>query len=86
MPFYTIKHFFRTLTKAFTLVELIVVISVLAVLATIAMSQIGNITSSARDSQRLTDISSMKSSLENYMAQKGTLPVPSSSTGITYSG
>jgi len=62
--------------SAFTLVELIVVISILAVLASIAISQIGSITSSARDSQRLTDISSMKSALEMYSAKSGILPVP----------
>ena len=72
--------------KAFTLVELIVVISVLSVLATIAFTQIGSITSGARDSQRLTDISSMKSSLENYMAQKGMLPAPTNGSGVAYSG
>jgi len=73
-------------TKAFTLVELIVVISVLAVLSTIAMTQIGNVWSSARDSQRLTDLSSMKSSLEMFRAKSGRLPSPTNGTGITYSG
>jgi len=71
--------------SAFTLVELIVVISVLAVLATIAMTQIGNVTLSARDSQRLTDMSSIKSSIEMYKAKTGILPAPTNGTWVTYS-
>ena len=74
------------LFRGFTLVELIVVISVLAVLATIAMSQIGNITSNARDSQRLTDMSTIKFTLENYNARTSRYPAPSSGVAVTYSG
>ena len=72
--------------SGFTLVELIVVIAVLAVLATIAFSTVQNVSSSARDSARLTDVSSMKTSLETYGATKGALPVPDNATAIIWSG
>jgi len=76
----------RQVSFAFTLVELIVVVSVLSVLATIAMTQVGSVTSSARDSQRLTDMSSMKMSLEMYNAKTGKIPVPSAGTPLLFSG
>lgn len=72
--------------SAFTLVELIVVIAVLAVLATISFSAVSNVTSSARDSARLSDISNIKTSLEVYGATKGTYPAPDNVTNITWSG
>jgi len=77
---------FLPLSPAFTLVELIVVISVLAILASIGLVQIGNVTSSARDSQRLTDMVALKSSLEMYKAKTGILPPPTNGTGVVYSG
>ena len=79
------RRFFRPFF-GFTLVELIVVIAVLAVLATIAFSTVQNVSSSARDSARLTDVSSMKTSLETYGATKGALPIPDNATVITWSG
>ncbi len=72
--------------SGFTLVELIVVIAVLAVLATISFSAVSNVTSSARDSARLSDISNIKTSLEVYSATKGVYPSPDNVTAITWSG
>jgi prepilin-type N-terminal cleavage/methylation domain-containing protein len=46
--------------KAFTLVELIVVITILAVLSTIAFISFQGYTMSARDSVRLADIKSIE--------------------------
>lgn len=72
--------------SAFTLVELIVVIAVLAVLAAISFSTVSNVTSSARDSARLSDISNIKTSLEVYGATKGVYPAPDNVVNITWSG
>jgi len=63
--------------KAFTLVELIVVITILAILGTISFFALGGFVVSARDSNRISDVNSMKSVLENYSLQTGFYPAPS---------
>ncbi len=72
--------------NAFTLVELIVVITILAILWTISFFALGGFVVSARDSNRISDISSMKTVLENYSLQTGFYPKPSDAINITYSG
>ena len=72
--------------KAFTLVELIVVITILAILGTISFFALGGFVVSARDSNRISDVNSMKSVLENYSLQTGFYPAPSDWVNITYSG
>ncbi len=44
---------------AFTLVELIVVITILTILSVIAFVSVGNFSSNARDSIRISDIKSL---------------------------
>ncbi len=53
--------------RAFTLVELIVVITILAILGTIAFISLNNFSASARDTKRLSDVRSLytKFKLEN---------------------
>ena len=60
----------------FTLVELIVVISILAILWTIAFLSFNNYSSSARDSQRISDTTNLKKWLDIYQAQSGFYPMP----------
>ena len=72
--------------KAFTLVELIVVITILAILGTIAFISLSWYSTSARDSTRISDISSMKSSLELYELDAGNYPLATNGVNITYSG
>ena len=81
-----LTHFPIYFASAFTLVELIVVIAVLAVLAAIAFATTGNISSNARDSARLTDLSSLRSSLDSFIGKNGVYPVPDGATTITWSG
>ncbi|MDR1945516.1 MAG: type II secretion system GspH family protein [Candidatus Peribacteria bacterium] len=50
--------------KAFTLVELIVVITILAILATISFITLQGFTSQARDAKRVSDIRSLISKIE----------------------
>ncbi len=72
--------------KAFTLVELIVVITILAILGTIAFISLSWYSADARDSTRLSDMSSMKSSLELFNLESWRYPIPSNETAIIYSG
>ncbi len=71
--------------NAFTLVELIVVIVILAILATIAFLSFSSQSGSARDSTRLSDISSIKKSVEMYNVNAWTYPTPDYAYSYTYS-
>ncbi|MDD2871264.1 MAG: fibrinogen-like YCDxxxxGGGW domain-containing protein [Candidatus Gracilibacteria bacterium] len=73
-------------TKAFTLVELIVVITILAILGTIAFISLQGYSTNARDSTRISDISSIKTSLELFQLDAGKYPQPTNGVEITYSG
>ena len=70
---------------AFTLVELIVVITILAILWTIAFISLQWYSKEARDSTRITDISSMKTGLELFQLWAGKYPLPTDWDEITYS-
>jgi len=71
--------------RAFTLVELIVVITILAILWTIAFISLQWYSKDARDSSRITDLSSMKTSLEVFQLDSGKYPIPTDGVAITYS-
>ncbi|MDD3793410.1 MAG: FISUMP domain-containing protein [Candidatus Gracilibacteria bacterium] len=73
-------------TKAFTLVELIVVITILAILATIAFISLNGYASNSRDSKRKSDIASMRKVLELSYLKNNHYPEPDNATNITYSG
>ena len=60
--------------KAFTLVELIIVVTIIAILATIAFLTLGQYPGEARDVKRLTDKSNIEKALEIYRAQKWEYP------------
>ena len=70
---------------AFTLVELIVVITILAILWTIAFISLQWYSVSSRDSVRISDMSSMKTSLELFHLDAGKYPETTNWTQITYS-
>lgn len=71
--------------KAFTLVELIVVITILAILWTIAFISLQWYSKDARDSTRISDLNSIKSSLELYKLNTSSFPIPDNKTDVTYS-
>lgn len=56
-------------TKAFTLVELIIVVTILAILWAISFISMQWYSASSRDSVRVTDITAMKTWLELYHLQ-----------------
>lgn len=62
--------------KAFTLVELIVVITILAILGTIGFLSIGGYSARARDSARTSDLAQLAKSLDLFTAAGNTLPQP----------
>ncbi len=72
--------------KAFTLVELIVVITILAILWTISMLAFQGYTVSARDSVRVYDLNNIKSAIEYTRIENGTYITPDNWVDITYSG
>jgi prepilin-type N-terminal cleavage/methylation domain-containing protein len=73
-------------TKAFTLVELIVVITILAILWTIGFISLQWYSKSARDSTRISDITSMEKILNLYKLTNTQYPTPVDPTIVTYSG
>ncbi len=72
-------------TKAFTLVELIVVITILAILWTIAFISISWYSAQSRDSVRISDVSNMKTSLELFHLNAGKYPLPDNNQIVSYS-
>ncbi|NUJ97839.1 prepilin-type N-terminal cleavage/methylation domain-containing protein [Candidatus Gracilibacteria bacterium] len=76
------KFFFQ---KAFTLIELIVVITILAILGTISFISYQGFSSGARDSNRITQASSITMALESYRINK-TVPIPENNVRIENNG
>ena len=76
---------FNKKTKAFTLVELIVVITILAILWTIAFISMQWYSKSSRDSVRISNLSTMKISLELFHLDADKYPLPTDWFTITYS-
>jgi prepilin-type N-terminal cleavage/methylation domain-containing protein len=68
--------------KAFTLVELMIVIAIIGVLSTISVALYSNSVKKGRDAKRRTDLVIIKSALENYFQDTGSYP----STGGTWRG
>ncbi len=79
----TYNYFWNT--KWFTLVELIIVIAILAILWTIAFISLQWYSTQARDSARISDMSSIVTSLELFNLDAGKYPLPTDWTDITYS-
>jgi len=72
--------------RAFTLVELIVVITILAILWTIAFISLQWYSRDARDSVRTTDLASISKQLELMIIKAWTVYIPENKVDITASG
>ena len=70
--------------KAFTLVELIVVITILAILWTIAFISLQWYSAQARDSKRLSDVQNIKKSLELFSLNTWKYPLPDDGEQVLY--
>lgn len=72
--------------KAFTLVELIVVITILAILATIWFLSFNGYQKTARDSTRMSDIWNMSKVIELARISTGKFPAVTNPIDVTFSG
>lgn len=74
--------------KGFTLIELMVVITIIGVLTALSMFAFQHARKSSRDTQRKTDLETIRSALELYKADSGAYPTNSSfmNTSLAYSG
>jgi prepilin-type N-terminal cleavage/methylation domain-containing protein len=66
--------------KAFTLIELMIVIAVIAILSTIALIGFRGVQDAARDSNRLATIRSLQNALERYFSDTSGYPVTTDAT------
>lgn len=71
--------------KAFTLIELVVVITILGVLSIFGFISYSWYATSARDTSRVTDLKSIAKTLEYFAIEHDSYPLPSESTAITFS-
>lgn len=68
---------FKTLKKAqkgFTIIELLIVIAIIAILALLVINNIVGANAKARDSQRITDVKSIATKLEEFYNDNGSYP------------
>lgn len=67
----------------FTLVELLVVIAIIGILATLVLLQLGSARAKARDTQRITAVSQIRSAVEQYMDDNnGAVPAAAGWDGL----
>lgn len=62
------------LEKAFTLVEILIVISIIAVVITVPIFSYGAISRNARDTRRMQDVDKVSGALQHYRNEVGTYP------------
>jgi prepilin-type N-terminal cleavage/methylation domain-containing protein len=72
-------------TKAFTLVELIVVITILSILWTVAFVSYDWQVDASKNTARVTDISNLGTSLKNHKLKSWWYPIPGDYFNIIYS-
>ena len=72
--------------KAFTILELLVVISIIGILAAIVLPSIDKIRARSRDSKRIADISQMRLALEHYFNVYNKYPVDLNDTNLVQNG
>ena len=72
--------------RAFTLVELVVVILILSILWTIAFISLVSYSKTSRDSVRISDVSSVRTSLELFHINAGKYPLPDDNEIVSYEG
>lgn len=70
--------------NAFTLVELIVVVTIIAILGTVGFISYSNYLTTARDSNRISQLTRIADALQVYTT-RNSLPLPDNSVTITAS-
>jgi prepilin-type N-terminal cleavage/methylation domain-containing protein len=71
-------------SRAFTLVELLVVIAVIGILSAVVVLNTNSAKAKARDAIRISDITSIQRALELYKTDKGSYPEECTTTGSCY--
>ncbi len=71
----------RVSTRAFSLVELLVVISIIATLSIVAYVGFGEYSTSEKNSKRTADITALGGAVNTYVLEKKTLPEPTANRG-----
>lgn len=69
------RRVFKNNKKAFTIVELIVVIFIISILAGIIVVSLNSSRVSSRDTKRITDVKQLQAALELYQAKNKTYPL-----------
>src|SRR5580692_5491533 len=69
--------------RAFTLVELLVVISIIAVLAALILPLAGSVNRVKKEDAAQAELQTLESALENYKAKYGTYPPSSGNLVVT---
>lgn len=66
--------------RAFTLIELVVVISILAILSGVLVPRVTSHLKSARDARRLADLKAVRTAIEQYRLDRGVYPPANASS------
>ena len=70
--------------KAFTLVELVVVVTILSILASFGFLYLSANIKDSRDAARISDLGSIEKALEIYEIKNGNYPLPDNYVEVTY--
>ena len=73
----------RTLTRAFTLIELMVVIAIIGILTAIIMANFLTAESKARDAKRISDLAQIQLAITGFFERCGYYPAPAGGEGLT---
>src|SRR5216110_1538811 len=71
---FVIRHPTFSLSRAFSLIELIVVIAIIVILAGLVLSTVGYVQKKGARSRAETEIAAMSAALESYKADNGIYP------------
>jgi prepilin-type N-terminal cleavage/methylation domain-containing protein len=77
---FDIRHSSSFVRRAFTLIELIVVVAIIIVLAGLVLSTVGYVQKKGARSRAETEIAAMSAACESYKADNGVYPRPLSTT------
>jgi prepilin-type N-terminal cleavage/methylation domain-containing protein len=80
--FLRISTNFKSKSKAFTLIEMLIVITIIALLAGLILRGLGGALPKTRDSKRIGDLKNVQGSLELYYANKSSYPNVSTWSGL----
>ena len=78
------RYAIRNTSKAFTLIEMLIVVAIIGILASAIMVGLGPAQQKGRDARRMSDLNGAQNALELYFTQNSQYPL-SENTPITFS-